>query len=82
MTVQQQSADSFRAQLEDACAWLEGEAASFGGRMLPIHLTPYVMGLPYRIGALEQLLCTLDNRPGVAFMSAGELGRQVSEQLA
>lgn len=82
MTVQQQSADSFRTQLGDACTWLEGEAVSFGGRMLPIHLTPYVMGVPYRIGALEQLLRTLDNRPRVAFMSAGELGRQVSEQLA
>lgn len=82
VTVQQQSADSFRTQLEDACSWLEGEAARFGGRMLPIHLTPYVMGLPYRIGALEQLLRSLNDRPGVAFMPAGEVGRQVSAQLA
>lgn len=81
VTVQQQSADSFRTQLEDACIWLEGEAAQFGGRMLPIHLTPYIMGLPYRIGALEQLLRTLRDRPGVAFVPAGALARQCSAQF-
>lgn len=81
VTVQQQSAESFRTQLEDACTWLEGEAARFGGRMLPIHLTPYIMGLPYRISALEQLLRTLHGRPGVSFQSACEIKQQVSLQV-
>ena len=81
VTVQQQSAESFRTQLEDACTWLEGEAARFGGRMLPIHLTPYIMGLPYRIGALEQLLRTLRGRPSVSFQTACEINRQVSLQV-
>lgn len=54
--VQQQSAESYAEQLRDAAVYLSGEAARHGGRMLPIHLTPYITGLPYRIGAIEQLL--------------------------
>jgi allantoinase len=56
ITVQQQSADSYARQLRDAFGWLAGEAETGGGRMLPIHLTPYITGLPYRIGAFEGLL--------------------------
>lgn len=60
ITVQQQSADSWAQSMRDAFDWLAGEAAREGaGRMLPIHLTPYIMGLPYRIGALESLLADL-----------------------
>jgi len=62
VATQQQSADSWARQLEDAFDWLAAEAALFGGRMLPIHLTPYIMGLPYRIGALERLLGRLAAR--------------------
>jgi allantoinase len=57
IAVQQQSADSWAQSLEGAFDWLAGEAAaSGGGRMLPIHVTPYIMGLPYRIAAFERLL--------------------------
>jgi allantoinase len=62
--VQQQSADSFAQQVRDAFEWLEAEAARFGGRMLPLHLTPYIIGLPYRIGALEGVLAWLRDRGG------------------
>ena len=60
ITVQQQSADSYAQQMRDAFDWLAGEGA---GRVLPLHLTPYIMGLPYRISALEDLLCDLTARP-------------------
>ena len=60
ITVQQHSADSYAQQIGDAFDWLAGEKA---GRMLPLHLTPYIMGLPYRISALEKLLCDLAARP-------------------
>jgi len=63
VTVQQQSADSWAEAMRDAFDCLAGEAAQEGGgRMLPIHLTPYIMGLPYRIGALEDLLADLAGR--------------------
>ena len=56
-----------REQIDDAFNWLAGEARRFGGRMLPIHLTPYIMGLPYRIGALEHVLQRLTARPEAWF---------------
>lgn len=56
ITVQQHSADSYAQQMRDAFDWLQGEATHGGGRMLPLHLTPYIMGLPYRIDALAALL--------------------------
>lgn len=63
IAVQQQSADSWAQSLEDAFDWLAAEAArEGGGRMLPIHVTPYIMGLPYRIAAFERLLGRLATR--------------------
>ncbi len=74
IAVQQQSADSWAQSLEDAFDWLAREAAdSGGGRMLPIHLTPYIMGLPYRIGAVETLLAKLTARPEAWFAPGGEI---------
>jgi allantoinase len=64
ITVQQHSAESYADQIRDACTWIEGETERFGGRMLPLHITPYILGLPYRIGAFETLLAWLANRPG------------------
>ncbi len=40
--------------------------------MLPLHLTPYIIGLPYRIAALEALLAWLKER-GAWFARGDEL---------
>lgn len=72
ITVQQLSADSWAESLRDAYDWLEREAESqMSARILPVHLTPYIMGLPYRIGALEELLQDLSARSN-AWFAAGE----------
>jgi hypothetical protein len=63
ITVQQQSVDSYVQSMGDAFNWLAGEAERFGGRMLPLHITPYIMALPYRIDAFERLLADLSSRP-------------------
>lgn len=74
ITVQQKSAESWAESMGDAFAWLAREAAeSGGGRMLPIHLTPYIIGLPYRIGALEALLSDLTKRPEAWFARGDEI---------
>lgn len=74
VTVQQQSADSYVEQIMDAYALLRGEASTFGaGRMLPLNVTPYVMGLPYRIDAFERLLAWLADQDDAAFHSLGEI---------
>jgi hypothetical protein len=73
VTVQQQSADSYAEQVLDAFDWLAGEAEGYRGRMLPLHVTPYIMGLPYRIGAFETLLAALTARPEAWFATGGEI---------
>ncbi len=67
VNIQQQSADSYVQQMQDAYGWLAGEAETHGGRMLPIHLTPYIMGLPYRMGAFEGLLGWFAEQSGAWF---------------
>lgn len=73
ITVQQQSADSYAEQIRDAADWLTAEAREIGGRMLPLHLTPYIMGLPYRIGALEALLADLAARDEIWIATGAEI---------
>ncbi|WEK42362.1 MAG: polysaccharide deacetylase family protein [Candidatus Sphingomonas colombiensis] len=80
ITVQQQSADSYGQQMIDAFDWLAAEAKTYGGRMLPIHITPYIMGLPYRIAALEALLESLSARSGAWFATGGEIVKQWDAQ--
>jgi allantoinase len=69
LTVQQQSVDSYAASIRDAFDWLAGEE----GRMLPLHITPYIMGLPYRIDMFEKLLGELTMRPEAWFATGGEI---------
>lgn len=73
ITVQQQSADSYARQMEDAFDWLAGESATHGGRMLPLHITPYIMALPYRIAAFEKLLVNLVARQQAWFATGQEI---------
>jgi allantoinase len=72
VTVQQQSADSYAQQINDACDWLATEP---GGRMLPLQVTPYVMGLPYRIGAFEALLGALTARGDTWFAGVSAIAQ-------
>ena len=72
ITVQQQSADSYAQQMHDAFDWLAGEAATGDGRMLPLHITPYIIGLPYRIDAFETLLAGLIAK-GAWFATGSEI---------
>lgn len=73
INVQQQSMDSMARQIEDAFDWLSAEAGRFGGRVLPLTLTPYITGLPYRMDRFEALLATLAGKEGAWFATAGEI---------
>ncbi|SER79938.1 polysaccharide deacetylase family protein [Sphingobium sp. YR768] len=81
LTVQQHSADSYCEQIQDAFAWLDGEAKAYGGRILPLNITPYIMGLPYRIGAFERLLGWMAAQPGHAYATGGNIVAQAAPQL-
>ena len=73
ITVQQQPADSYARQIEDAFDWLATESATHGGRVLPLHITPYIIALPYRIAAFEKLLANLSARPQAWFATGQEI---------
>ncbi len=74
IATQQHSAEGWAQMMRDACAWLEAEAEEQkSARILPMHLTPYIMGLPYRIGALEELLGELTARDSVWFAKGDEI---------
>jgi allantoinase len=75
LTVQQQSIDSYANQIEDACDWLVHESQAYGGRMLPLHIKPYIMALPHRIDAFEALLARLVARRETWFATGEEIVR-------
>jgi allantoinase len=79
IVVQQHSAQSYVEQMQDAFAWLANEGAP---RVLPLHLTPYVMGLPFRMGAFEDLLAWLGAQPDTVFVTAGDLAAALPGQDA
>ena len=57
--------DDFRDQLCDQFDLLYRESATQGGRVMAISLHPWVIGQPYRIGALEQALAHIMGHAGV-----------------
>lgn len=73
LTVQQQSVENYAEQVLDAHDWLCGETKTGGGRLLPLHLTPYIIGLPYRMDAFERLLADLVARPATWFATGAEI---------
>lgn len=75
--VQQHSAEDYVEQIEDAYQWVEHEAErTGGGRLLPLHLTPYVIGLPYRIGAFEGLIRRMATRKSAWFATVTEIAHR------
>jgi hypothetical protein len=70
---QQQSADSYVEQMLDAYDLMLAESRTHGGRMLALNLTPYIIGLPYRIGAFEELLAEMAAREGSWFARGDEI---------
>ena len=73
IVAQQHSAESYVEQMIDAYELLERESAGGAGRMLPLNVTPYILGLPYRIGAFETLLEELAKRPTSWFATGGAI---------
>jgi allantoinase len=69
----QQSAGSYTQQLQDAADLLLKESHSHGGRLLAVHLTPYITGLPYRIDAVDALLASLASNPDIWFATTTEI---------
>lgn len=73
IAVCQHSADDWAVQVRDAYSWLVEEAENHGGRMLTLTLTPYILGLPYRISAVDKILSWLAVQPQTWFATGEEI---------
>lgn len=67
------SEDDFRDQLCDQFDLLYKESATQGGRVMAISLHPWVIGQPYRIGALEEALQHMLRHRGVWAATGSEI---------
>lgn len=71
---QQHSAESWAEMMRDSFDWLAAEAAAQNSaRVLPMQLTPYIIGQPFRIEALEQLLADFAAREQAWFASGSDI---------
>jgi peptidoglycan/xylan/chitin deacetylase (PgdA/CDA1 family) len=64
--------DRYRRMIEETFDTLYAEGAS-NGRLLVLHLHPWLIGQPSRIGALEAALRTIMQRSGVWAATGGEI---------
>ncbi len=67
------SAEEWAVQICDAADALHREATAQGGRLLALHLHPWLMGQPHRMRYLEQALAHITALPGVWSASASEI---------
>jgi hypothetical protein len=70
---QRQSEAEWRDQILEAGALLTAEHARFGAQVLSFTLTPYVIGQPFRIWALRDVLATLGRSTAIWSATAGEI---------
>src|SRR5689334_18819503 len=70
--VERHSSPEMRLRLERTLDCLTQELAS-GPRILTVPLHPHLMGVPHRIGFLEQFLATLKARRDAVFMTGAQI---------
>ncbi|ANU06385.1 polysaccharide deacetylase family protein [Paraurantiacibacter namhicola] len=81
IAAQQHSAEAWGEMMRDAFGFLSREAAAQGSaRLLPMELTPYIIGQPFRIAALESLLADLAARPEAWFASGSAITENWTSQ--
>lgn len=76
-----QTEDAWTRQILEAVDFLASEYDRFGGQALCVTLTPYIIGQPFRIAALEQLLGELRSRNDVAILTPGDMYTQFRKQI-
>jgi len=75
-----QAEESWLKQIQNAIAFLSTEYERFGGQMLGLTLTPYVIGQPFRIWALRALLAHIKDTQGIEAFTAGDIHQQFGSQ--
>jgi hypothetical protein len=59
LTVKNHDETCWRDQILEAVAMLKGEYERFGSQCLGVTMTPYIIGQPFRIHALRELLSAI-----------------------
>ena len=75
-----QTEESWLEQIMNAIDLLADEYDRFGSQMLGLTLTPYIIGQPFRIWALRELLIHINDRDDVSIFTAGDIDRQFRTQ--
>ena len=75
-----QSEESWLQQIKDSVELLRDEHDRFGGQMLALTLTPYIMGQPFRIWALREMLAMLANDPDVNVVTPNQINTEFKAQ--
>ena len=68
-------------QIQNAVSYLRDEHSRFGAQSLGLTLTPYIIGQPFRIWALAELLSFIASADGASIMSAAKLDAQFRAQI-
>jgi len=76
-----QTEEAWLKQIMAAIDLLVEEHDKFGAQMLGLTLTPYVIGQPFRIWALRELLSQINARDDVAVFTAGNIDQQFRAQI-
>ena len=75
-----QSEDSWLIQMKSSIELLLQEHERFGAQMLGLTLTPYVIGQPFRIWVLSDLINHIMTTENVETFTAGEISKQFRAQ--
>lgn len=78
--MRRQTEDSWLKQIRDAIDFLVKEHDRYGGQMLGLTLTPYIIGQPFRLWALRELLATLSDNPDVSVLTADDIHTHFSKR--
>ena len=65
--------ESYVQQIKDQYEVLNAETTQYGGRVISLTLHPYIMGLPYRINYLKEIMSWIMNQPNIFTASAEEI---------
>lgn len=74
-----QTEESWVKQIMSAIDMLAEEHERFGGQMLGLTLTPYIIGQPFRIWALRELLSRIGAREDVSILTAAQINQDFRE---
>ena len=75
-----QTEEAWLSQMKASIDLLLEEHERFGCQMLGLTLTPYIMGQPFRIWALLELLAHIKDMADVSVFTAGEIATQFATQ--